>query len=293
LPHIKENFILCATNPDSPAHAAYEYFIDTDDENRKVYYSRTDQNPFLPATYIERLKARMTKMEVRRYIFGEWVEIKSESIYYAYDKHKSAILKNYRIDEKYPLCWTWDFNIGENKPMSCLLYQYINGSFYFFKEFVVHSARTLDICEEVNSTGFLDYNVVIKIQGDATGRRRDTRSIHSDYEIISKYLSNLENKYGSVKFIMDVGVSNPPVRERHSIVNGQLENSFGQTFIYLDPKECPNLDKGLRLTKLKKGGSYIEDDSDPWQHVTTSLGYGVVRTLKETNIESSFIKTKL
>jgi hypothetical protein len=27
LPHIKENWIVCATNPDSPSHPAFEYFI--------------------------------------------------------------------------------------------------------------------------------------------------------------------------------------------------------------------------------------------------------------------------
>jgi hypothetical protein len=38
------------------------------------------------------------------------------------------------------------------------------------------------------------------------------------------------------------------------------------------------VDKGLRLTKMKHGAGFIEDDSDPWQHVTSAVGYGIYQT---------------
>jgi hypothetical protein len=41
-------------------------------------------------------------------------------------------------------------------------------------------------------------------------------------------------------------------------------------------KGCETLDKGFRLTHLKKGGQYLEDDSDFYQHVTTAAGYGIM-----------------
>jgi hypothetical protein len=34
----------------------------------------------------------------------------------------------------------------------------------------------------------------------------------------------------------------------------------------------------MKLTSLKKGADYIEDDSKEYQHVTTSIGYRVVYT---------------
>ena len=282
LPRIKENFTLAATNPGGPDHAAYNHYIMSKLPTRKVFYSNTEDNPFLPKTYIEGIKESMTKQEVRRYIHGEWIEIKGDVIYYAYDRERSAIIKDYKIDERYPLCWTFDFNIGEGKPMSSLWYQHIGGKFYFFDEIIVEGARTLDICEEANNRGLLDTRCVIKIQGDATGRARSTNSKHSDYEVITKYLSGLQNKYGEVRFEIDVPRSNGSIRTRHSVVNAQLKNSYGVVSIFLDPEKCKMLDKGLRLTKLKKGGSYIEDDSagNPWQHCTTALGYAVQKTLE-------------
>jgi hypothetical protein len=44
-------------------------------------------------------------------------------------------------------------------------------------------------------------------------------------------------------------------------------------------EQAAKLDEGLRLAKLKKGGNYVEDDSDDFQHVTTAFGYWVVYTL--------------
>lgn len=294
MPGIRENFIMSATNPDAPSHPAYERFIlPKDHPRRKVFYSRTDQNPFLPKTYIEQIKEGLTSQEVRRFIYGEWVEIKSEVVYYAYNPEKSAVLSNYKIDERYPVYLSWDFNIGDGKPMSMTVSQYIKGNFFFFEEVVIHGSRTLDTLEELNARGILDYNVEYIVHGDATGKRRDTRSIHSDYQIITSYLANLQNKYGDVRFTVDVPRSNPPVRTRHSVVNGQLCNAFGMVSIFIDQKKCKTLDKGLRLTKLKKGGSYIEDDSDEWQHVTTSASYHVCRVIDNIGGGTKFRRSKI
>jgi len=46
-------------------------------------------------------------------------------------------------------------------------------------------------------------------------------------------------------------------------------------FIY---KKCKVAHEGMRLTSLKKGADYIEDDSKEYQHVTTAIGYRVVYT---------------
>ena len=43
---------------------------------------------------------------------------------------------------------------------------------------------------------------------------------------------------------------------------------------------CEDIDKGFRLTKLKKNADYIEDDSFEFQHVTTAIGYYICENLK-------------
>ena len=91
---------------------------------------------------------------------------------------------------------------------------------------------------------------------------------------------------------MQVPRSNPPVRTRHNIVNAYCQNDLGQHRLTVYAK-CKTLDKGLRLTALKKGGSYIEDDSKPYQHITTALGYGVVYTSKLNEKKNNQIRTQL
>ena len=271
IPGIKQNFIISATNPDSPSHWAYDYFINSDKPTRHVYYSVTTDNPFLPDWYIEQLKEDLDPKMARRMIYGEWIEIGKDVIYHAYNREKNYCNEPYQINKAHPVHISWDFNIGEGKPLSLCLFQHIDNHFHFFNEVVVQGARTLDSCEELSARGLLDLPVEYKIHGDATGAANTTKALHSDYDIIKKFFSNYKN----IRYQLQVPRSNPPVRSRHNILNAYCENEAGQRRLTVY-KDAPTLDKGLRLTALKKGGSYIEDDSKPYQHVTTAAGYGVV-----------------
>ena len=286
LPHIRQNFILCATNPDAPSHPAYDYFITSKIETRHVYYSVTTDNPFLPKWYIEQLKETFTAQEARRMIYGEWIEIGRDVIYYAFDESISKI-ESYEIDIKYPIIISYDFNIGLNKPMSACLMQFIGGIFYIFKEVVIFGSNTSETCDEMILKGYLDYPVKYIITGDAACRSKSSKYNRSDYDIIEKTLSNYYGKYGNPTIELDVSLSNPPIRKRHILVNGQLKNSLNQTKVFIT-KDCPTLIKGLRLAKLKKGGQYIEDDSDSWQHITTALGYAIVNQLDKLESSNNF-----
>lgn len=275
LPHVKQNFILSATNPDSPSHWAYKYFIEPNidpyNHNTKhVYFSRTEDNPFLPSWYIDQLKRDLDPQMARRMLYGEWLEINKEVVYYQYDRRNNFKDASYKINPAFPIWITWDFNIGEGKPLSLCLFQFINDTMHIFDEVVVEGMRTTDSLDELRARGLLSHKNKYYITGDATGKARDTRSSRSDYDIIQKYFSNLED----VRFEMRNFKSNPPVRSRHNMVNAYCLNSENQVRLYVY-KECKTVDEGLRLTALKKGGKYIEDDSKHFQHITTAVGYGL------------------
>lgn len=276
LPHIPVNLIVCATNPDSPAHWAYDHFIAIKSEMIKVFYSLTRDNPFLPPTYVENIRKRLDVKMARRMLEGEWLDIRTDVIYYAYESEYNFKKHKYEVNWRYPVHICWDFNIGEGKPMSACLFQYIGGVFHFFEEVVIAGARTEDTLEDMAQRGLLQKNARYVLHGDATGRHRDTRSKLSDWQIIINWLD--KNKFNGVT--MEVPNVNPPVRKRHNIVNGQMKNSLNQRrlFVYSNAK---TLDKGFKLTSLKKGGSYIEDDSKPWQHVTTAAGYGICAVIEK------------
>jgi hypothetical protein len=157
--------------------------------------------------------------------------------------------------------------------MSATVSQFIDGIFHFKKVYAIQGARTNDILEEMAFDGLFEHQNKFRIFGDASGKSRDTRSIKSDYDLIRQFVANYERKNKTkVEFEILVPLSNPPVRTRHNLVNSHFLNANGQIrlFVY---NEAEMLDEGFRLTKLKKGGNYVEDDSIASQHCTTAAGY--------------------
>lgn len=270
LPHVKENVLIAATNPDSPSHWVYRYFFDEKQDTKHVFKSVTTDNPFLDPVYIDQLKRDLDPRSIQRYIYGEWVELHKDQVYYNYEQ-----ARNFR-PEKYILGRTTlrlchDFNIGHGKPMSAVACYKHGDTYHAAQSFHVEGARTTDIMDEIAASGVLDDAHEVIVYGDATGKSRDTRSIKSDYDIINHFLSNYRTKDGrSLRFEIRVPQANPPIRRRHNLVNAYFQNERGETRLYVYDKW---LDEGFRLTQFKKGADLVEDDSLPQQHATTAIGY--------------------
>ena len=279
LPHVEECFGVSATNPDAPSHPAYEHFILNQNERRKVFYSLTEENPFLPKWYIKQLLETFTEKEADRMLRGKWIEIATEVIYYAFEE-KNNVIDSYVINPNYPILICYDFNIGIGKPMSACAMQYINGNFFIFDENIIEGANTQDSIDNwIDKLIFTKSNSFV-IHGDASGFFRSTNYNKVDYDIIRETLDKM-----GVSFSIDVKRHNPPVRERHITVNGLLRNAIGESHLFVT-RNCKTVIKGLRLSRLKKGSQYIENDSDPFQHVTTALGYGIMRQKQnEKNVD--------
>jgi hypothetical protein len=284
LPHIPVRFMLLLTNPDSPQHFLYRRFIAKDRELSKVYYSHLRDNPFLDQAYADGLANDMDPKLAKRMLEGHWTELYTEVIYHQYKKEFNYRDYSYVVNPRYPIRISWDFNIGEGKPMSLALIQIIGDEVHIFNEVVIEGMRTLDSCEELGNQGFLDYPSKYIINGDATGKHRDTRQIGSDYDIINQFFSNYKNKNGMrLSYEMAVPRSNPPIRTRHNKMNAYFCNAHGKRrmFVY---KDAPTADQGFSLAALKKTGQFIEDDSKAYQHLTTSVGYALMWYLTGENL---------
>jgi len=302
LPHVPQGWLCAATNPDGPSHWVYDHFELGKDESlatkgsalglgpnqdraptKHVYYSVTDDNPFLPDSYKERLRTGLDPKRYMRMGKGRWIELKSDGIYYAYDKARNYRDVDYVINASYPVILAWDFNIGDGKPLSAAVMQFIRDELHIFGEVVVDGIRTEESCEEMAARGFLDHPTSYVVCGDASGKHRDTRSKRSDYEIIKSFLANYRTPDGrALRFETNVPLANPPVRTRHNVMNAYCANAAGvhRLFGY---RGAPTVDKALRLTALKPGGQYIEDDSKPYQHIGTAVGYALVALTKNAN----------
>lgn len=281
IPHIKENVLVMATNPDSPSHWIFDHFIAVNQNKqhptRYVFYSCTEDNPYLDPMYIQGLRENMDARRARRYLDGEWLEIAKDMVYYSYSDD-NYIPRPYEFNPRFPIHLSWDFNIGVGKPLSACVFQYVNDKFHFGKEIVIEGMRTQDSLEEMAARGILDMECpYFVINGDASGKHKDTRNRRDDYEIIVDYLSNYKKKDGTpLPFKKIVPLANPPIRARHNLVNAYCKNANNEVrlFVYED---CPNVHRGFRLVELLKGSSYQENDGPafPFQHVTTAAGYGM------------------
>jgi hypothetical protein len=286
IPNIKENVLIAATNPDSQSHWVYRYFFDETKPTRFVFKSITTDNPFLDPVYIKQLKDDLDPISAQRYIYGEWVDLNKDRVYYAYNREN-----NFKKDFNLPvreLIITHDFNIGHNKPMSAAVGIKVGDAYHFFKSFHVNGARTADIMEEIASSGVLDICRKIIVYGDASGKNKDTRSIKSDYDIIRTFLANYRTKDNlPLSFELRVPLANPPIRRRHNIVNSYFmnENKRVRLFIYDEW-----LHDGFMQTNFKKGADLVEDDSLPQQHVTTAIGYVIDYDKYRSQLESKTIQ---
>lgn len=274
LPHVPENLMIAATNPDEPDHWVYKYWFDSDDPCRKVFYSVTEDNPYLDPIYVQQLRRGYTKEEADRFLRGKWISITGSGVYYNYDSQKNFKRdKEYEWDLRYPISLMHDFNIGHGKPMSAAVGQHIKGVFYVAKTFIIDGLNTPKLMDEMAESGIFELKAKFQVYGDAAGRHKDTRNSQSDYDIIEKFLTNYVRKDGtSLEVEMNVPLSNPAIRTRHNKMNSHFCNDLEEVRFYVY-KDAKALDEGLRLTKLKKGAHLVEDDSFRLQHVTTAVGY--------------------
>lgn len=276
LPHVAENVLIAATNPDEPDHWVHKYWMNAPKPYKHIFYSVTSDNPFLDPIYVKQLIEGMTPDEVKRFIHGEWLSITGKGIYYNYSKELNfKENQEYKIDPRHPISIMHDFNIGVGKPMSAAVGQYINKVFHIKKCYLIEGFKTYQLMDELADDGVFEHKADFLIYGDASGRHNDTRSNNSDWEIIEEFLEKYKRKDGSrLKFEIEVPRANPPIRQRHNRVNVAFQNGLSQVGLYIY-SEAHQADSGFRLTKLKKGSGLVEDDSFEDQHVTTAIGYWV------------------
>ncbi|MEM4359754.1 MAG: phage terminase large subunit [Candidatus Bilamarchaeaceae archaeon] len=283
-PVIRENFIMVATNPDSPRHWLYRHFYLQSAKNRFVFESTPFDNPFLPPGYIDQIREGLDEIMAKRLIYGQWVESTSNSIYYTFDD--SNIDAQIQINSRLPIDISWDFNVGVGKPLSVVVGQYdpTKRTYYVIDSVTIEGISTEQMIQELVGLGYLQTNAFVRIFGDASGRSRSTKSLSTDYDIIQQSL----NRLPGIRYEFCVPLTNPAIRDRHNLVNAVIKNSLGVRRLFVHPR-AKMLIEGLRLTSLKKGSAYVEDDTRPYQHVTTALGYWICVLEKSTNVKVPYM----
>ena len=295
VPHVHNNILIAATNPDEPSHPVYDFWMRncphkykghwTNKRDRHIYYSSIADNPYLPEFYEKSLRDKYDPQMAQRMLEGKWIYIGRDKCYYAYDPDVHVV-DDLKLDKSLELRLCFDFNIAKDKPMSSCLMQFDrksndtvpeNRRFKILDEVCVEGMRTLNAMEAWANKGYFDlpHNPKIVVHGDAAGNHRHTSALRTDYEIIEHFLTNYTRRDNlKMRVAIDVHRKNPALRERHNVVNGNLKNAEGKVRVAIN-KKCVNVCEGFLSTKLKDVESYIEDQSTKGQDMASALSYGI------------------
>lgn len=223
--------------------------------DRRLIKMRTQDNPYLPPDFIERLEANYDPQLLKAYLGGEFVNLTRGQVYDRFDraKHVTAIeAPSYRE----PLRIGVDFNVGN---MSAVI-AYRNGkTLQVFDE--ISGAHDTDALAQTIKARYPDHRLYV--YPDASGGNRSTNASQTDIAILESYgMSNQSPR------------ANPPVRDRVAAMQALLENGKGEIRMHID-HSCRKLIECLELQSYNEKGEPDKDGG--YDHMNDAIGYLVWR----------------
>lgn len=243
-------------NPPQKTHWSYYLFIKKLDPIDDVPLSDPDNytslkiNPHdnienIDSDYINMLN-KMPDKDKQRFLLGEFLDTSDGQVYYAFnrDTHVSTVTKQPGT------VWIgMDFNVD---PMTAVIFQYIDNTFYIFDEVYLNNSDTYKMSFELKAKGHAGCRII----PDSTGANRKT-SGRSDFQILK------ENG-----FIIEQ-TRNPFVGDRVNNVNRLLQAGR----IVIDPK-CRKLINDLEKVSWKNNELDQSGPNKHLTHISDCLGYG-------------------
>lgn len=238
----------------------FGFMYKTWDQNPQPGYvqiqASTYSNPFLPDSYIENLKNKLTPQLFDAYVMGEYVNLTSGSVYPEFDRKLN--LSTQKLSTEYSLIVGCDFNVGN---MSAVIFHELdNGEIHAVaEERGAHNTQAL--ASRLRARFGKDWHGAIYVYPDATNGR-DTTSNTTDHQILRDY---------GMKVIANQ--KNPAVVDRVNCVNVQFCNHRGVRRLFVSP-DCPELIHALEIQTYDKNGK--PDKSSGIDDIVDAFGYPIV-----------------
>lgn len=138
---------------------------------------------------------------------------------FAFDRRKHTAHVAY--DPSAPLVMSWDFN---RNPMTCTLFQHINGQARGIDCIRLENATTRMVCQEIDRR----YpGAFFLVTGDVAGKNATTLSLLNNYDVVKAY-------FGLSKSQMQYSGSNPRLADSRYFINSLFE----QYDIVFDSERC-------------------------------------------------------
>jgi hypothetical protein len=225
-------------------------------EDRRLIRMRTQDNPYLPPDFIERMQANYDPQLLKAYLDGEFLNLTTGCVYSRFDRAKHVSVHCPDISRE-ALRVGIDFNIGNTNAVIGIRM----GDRAFVVDEVVAAHDTDALAQELRRR-YPDH----KIYGypDASGGNRSTNATKTDIQILESYgISNQSPQ------------ANPPIRDRVNTVQALLENGKGQSRLQIW-QGCKKLIECIELQSWDDK-TQLPDKTSGHDHLNDCLGYWLNR----------------
>lgn len=265
-------------NPEKPDYRAWCWLLGVPDGLNHYFdmaeYARTSGDPdwklytwksadILPADIIEAAKRRMSARQYRQEYEASF-ETASGRIYEDYGQHNWT---NSTIQPHEQLLWFHDFNFTPLSSGIGVRRGKNNDDLYCLDEIILTSAVSRQSALEFVEKYKDHQNKKVIIYGDPAGRAGEKHGHASDYTEMEQVLR--ANGWAVER---KVKLAAPAIRDRQNAVRAKILNAKGETSLFVHPERCKYLHKGMATVTMKKGSTFLEDETE-LQHITTAVGY--------------------
>jgi hypothetical protein len=243
----------------------------------------------LPPDIIEAAKARMSAKQFRVEYEASF-EGASGRIYedYCKDNYTTEIILDHEV-----INYFCDFNFTPNshgvgvvrKEITNIDNTAIVDKLYILDDIVIESAtgahNALEFCERYKH----HKNKQLRLYGDRSGRNGEKHALVTEYLVMEKIFR--DHGWSVERRVKD---ANPSIKDSQNEVRAMICNAQGLRRLFVNPEKAVWMHKGLSTVQVMKGSTYLEDDKNQYQHITTALRYWINY---EYPLEDSIIDTSM
>lgn len=249
------------------------------DPNFRVFHWKSSE--ILPDDVIVAMKRAMSLKQFRQE-FEASFETASGKIY---DDYGKANHTTETIQAHEQLMWMHDQNYT---PLSSAIGVRRNEGkdLYLLDEIVLTSAVSKQAAIEFVEKFKSHANKNVIIYGDPAGQAGEKHGHASDYTDIEGVL-----RANGWTFQRKVKAAHPAIKDRQNAVRAKIATADGHRSLFVNPVTAEWCDKGLATVQLQEGSTFQEDQKNPYQHITTAIGYCVDYEWRITPFKKEFDST--
>lgn len=234
-PDGKLNQLYVTTTPEG-FNETYRLFVKERKENYRLIKASTYSNPHLPDDYIDTLLDMYPEELVRAYIMGEFVNLTSGSVYYAYDR--KLCNTHYVAKPREAIHVGMDFNVYH---MAAIIHIMRDGHLYAVDE-IIDARDTPDVIDLIKNR-YEGHPTII--YPDASGKNKSSKSSTlSDHKLLKE-----------AGFRIRAKSANPLIKDRVTSQNASLQSGK----YWVNVEKCPVYSECLEQQVYDKNGAPLKD----------------------------------